>query len=67
LTKGLGKILLDWAKDLYPICRSLTGPGVRQTLTYIQKLLPEMEIIDVPSGTKVFDWTVPEEWTIRDA
>jgi aminopeptidase-like protein len=67
MNKNLGEILLSWAKDLYPINRSLTGPGVRQTLAYIQKLLPEMKIIAVPSGTKVFDWTVPEEWIIRDA
>ncbi|HEY2711150.1 MAG TPA: DUF4910 domain-containing protein [Chthoniobacterales bacterium] len=51
---------------LYPIYRSITGAGLRQTLRIIQEQLP-IDIREVPSGTKVFDWTVPKEWNIRDA
>jgi aminopeptidase-like protein len=56
-----------WAEDIFPICRSLTGPGVRATLAYIQKQLPGLEIIGIPSGYQAFDWTVPNEWIVRDA
>jgi len=57
--------LLKFCKDLYKLPRSLTGKGVIKTLEYIQEIIP-IEIKQVKSGTKVFDWTVPPEWNIRD-
>ena len=59
--------MYELAKKLFPICRSITGEGVRQTLKILQDEIPEMNIIEVPTGTKVFDWTIPKEWVIREA
>ena len=59
--------MFEWAKDLFPICRSITGEGVRETLSYLKNILPKMSIHEVPTGTRAFDWTVPEEWNIEDA
>jgi aminopeptidase-like protein len=61
-----GASMLQLIEELYPICRSLTGNGVRQTLARIQQEIP-LQLQEVPSGTLVFDWTVPFEWNIRDA
>lgn len=55
------------ARELYPICRSITGPGVRETLKIIGREVPELRIHEVPSGTPCFDWTVPPEWSVREA
>ncbi|HWF60691.1 MAG TPA: DUF4910 domain-containing protein [Nitrospira sp.] len=62
----LGKELHNFIVELYPICRSITGEGVRATLRAIRKRIP-LEMHEVPSGTKVFDWTVPMEWNVSDA
>lgn len=52
--------------ELYPLCRSITGPGVRDTLRLVSARAP-LSISEVPTGTQVFDWTVPREWSIKDA
>ena len=62
----IGRELHRFASDLYPICRSITGEGVRQTLAAIQKRIP-LQISEIPTGTAVLDWTVPKEWNIREA
>jgi aminopeptidase-like protein len=58
--------MMALARRLYPICRSITGPGVRETLAILAEKIP-LEVVETPSGTEIFDWTVPNEWTIRDA
>jgi len=66
MIKGIGQEMYDWAVDLFPINRSLTGDGVRQTLQYIKNIIPEMVVSEVPSGTECFDWTIPQEWNCED-
>ena len=66
----MGKIggkMYKWASDLFPINRSITGPGVRETLLYIKKIIKDLEIKSVPSGYKAFDWEVPDEWSVDEA
>ena len=65
-TANLGEQLHRFAADLYPICRSITGDGIRRTLAMIQDRIP-LQTFEVPTGTQVFDWTVPKEWNIRDS
>jgi aminopeptidase-like protein len=65
-SKDIGLSMYALISELYPICRSITGNGVRETLRIIEKYIP-LEIHNVPTGTKVFDWTVPREWNISDA
>ncbi|MBF2026083.1 MAG: DUF4910 domain-containing protein [Oscillatoriales cyanobacterium C42_A2020_001] len=65
-SEQLGSKMYHLISELYPICRSITGNGVRQTLHILQQYIP-LEIYQVPTGTQVFDWTVPKEWNVRDA
>jgi len=64
---ALGLTMHDLAQRLWPITRSITGQGVRDTLKIIKEHIPDLAIMSVPSGTQCFDWVVPEEWVIFDA
>ena len=62
----MGKTMYQLMEKLYPICRSITGNGTRKTLKIISDYIP-LTIHEVPTGTNVFDWTIPKEWNIKDA
>ena len=62
----VGTELHQLVSELYPICRSISGDGLRETLRRIGERVP-LELHEVPTGTRVFDWTIPREWNIRDA
>jgi aminopeptidase-like protein len=64
--EGAGAAMHELIRDLFPICRSITGNGFRESLRRIGEIVP-LTFTDVPTGTPVFDWTVPNEWNIRDA
>ena len=59
--------MIKWAKDLFPICRSLIGEGNRKTIKYFKKINPEFKVLKFKSGSKVFDWKIPNEWVIKDS
>ena len=63
----IGNEIHKFARELWPINRSITGDGIRETLQRISKHLPTLEVKSVPSGTRVFDWTVPKEWSVKEA
>ena len=63
---GPGADMYEFIKDLFPICRSITGEGTRETLRQIRQRIP-LTLHEVPSGTSVLDWSVPKEWNVRDA
>ena len=64
---SLGEEMLKLCRELFPLCRSITGDGFRQSLAILGEHLPGLSIIDVPTGTECFDWKVPKEWNIKDA
>lgn len=66
MLQEIGKNMYELIEKAYPICRSITGNGVRDTLRIIKEFIP-IEIHEVPTGTKAFDWTIPKEWNIHDA
>lgn len=61
-----GKFMYDLCREIYPLNRSLTGEGVRQTLAIIKREVPELELKSIPCGSEVMDWTVPKEWNCWD-
>ncbi|MDJ1157090.1 DUF4910 domain-containing protein [Chelatococcus sp. SYSU_G07232] len=63
---GIGEEIFALAAEIYPICRSITGDGVRETLAHLARHIG-LTVHEVPTGTRVFDWTIPREWVIRDA
>jgi aminopeptidase-like protein len=63
---NVGNEMFGLIKKLFPICRSITGNGVRESLAIIKKIIP-LEIFEIPTGTQVFDWKIPKEWNIKDA
>jgi aminopeptidase-like protein len=63
---GIGEEIYALAAEIYPICRSITGDGVRATLDHLAGHI-DLEVHEVPTGTPVFDWTIPREWRIREA
>jgi aminopeptidase-like protein len=58
--------MVELIRELFPICRSITGDGVRETLRIVGKHLP-LDVVEVPTGSQAYDWTVPREWNVRDA
>ena len=63
----LGSSMYRLADRLFPICRSITGEGVRETFDILKEYIPDLRLYEVPTGTKVMDWTVPKEWKIEEA
>lgn len=66
MTKTNPKHIEDYFDRLWPVCRSITGNGLRESLKILSEIIP-LEISEVKTGTKVFDWVIPKEWNIRDA
>ena len=62
-----GKKMISWAHDLFPICRSITGDGILETISYIKNIHSELTLITFNTGDIVFDWIIPKEWNIVDA
>jgi aminopeptidase-like protein len=64
--EDLGQQIYDLAAEIFPVCRSITGDGVRETLRVLGRHIP-LNVEEVPTGTPVFDWVIPPEWNVSDA
>ncbi|NOU49221.1 DUF4910 domain-containing protein [Pseudoalteromonas sp. JBTF-M23] len=64
---NIGQQMHQLCQELFPICRSITGDGFRESLSILKKHIPDIRAVEVPTGTKCFDWEVPKEWNIREA
>jgi aminopeptidase-like protein len=67
LNTEIGNLMYKWATDLFPINRSISGQGVRETLSYINHILPDLNLYNFSSGEQVFDWVIPDEWNVSCA
>ena len=67
MAKILNFPMYTWCKDLFPLCRSITGKGIKDTLSYFEKINPSLKRIKFKTGEKVLDWSIPYEWHIKDA
>ena len=62
-----GNEIYDFCKEIFPVNRSITGDGVRKTLSIIKSEIPNLIVRNIPTGDKCFDWTIPKEWNVVDA
>ncbi len=62
-----GQQMYDLAKELFPLCRSITGNGVKETFAILGREIPSLKVHSIPTGSKCFDWTIPDEWNVHDA
>ena len=63
----VGQYMYNLAEELFPICRSITGNGVRETFSILARELPELQIHEIPTGSQCFEWTIPDEWNVKEA
>lgn len=63
----VGKSIFQFLEEIWPICRSITGNGVRQTLNEVKTILPKLNIVEIPSGSRALDWVIPNEWNVKNA
>ena len=65
--KDIGNKIYELAKKLWPLNRSITGNGLRQTLKLLNEVCPKIKVHEIKSGKKVFDWIIPKEWNVSEA
>ena len=66
-SNAIGQSMYSLAEELFPICRSITGNGVRDTFSILARELPDLHVYELPTGSQCFDWTIPNEWNVDEA